>query len=295
MAVTRDHAWVGLWQKVDAFRGALTRNHALNVNSQPLREQAREAVQLYFREVRPDLGALLVGDQSLESVDRSFQELLRLAQGSNAKRSYLKVLKELSKARSSIAAVREMRLGVPQPRVEGPLIPTLDSTEARILQTMKTMLPSAAASYEQAIHDLHDGSRLSSRGTAVELREALREVLDHLAPDVEVSRGPGYKPEAGQTKPTMRQKARFVLRSRGHPETAAKAPEDAVGVVEELVASLVRSVYQSGSLSTHVTSARARVKQLKMYVDTVLAELLEVHAAPNKPLNPTGTPGAPPG
>jgi hypothetical protein len=81
-----------------------------------------------------------------------------------------------------------------------------------------------------------------------------------------------------------RQKARFVLKSRGHPDTAAKAPEAAVGVVEELVASLVRSVYQSGSLSTHVTSARARVKQLKMYVNTVLAELLQVHGAPNKPL-----------
>jgi hypothetical protein len=97
MAVTRDRAWDGLWQKVDALRGALTRNRAVNVNSQPLREQAREAVQQYFREVRPDLGALQVGDQSIESVDRSFQELLRLAQGSNAKRSYLKVLKELSK------------------------------------------------------------------------------------------------------------------------------------------------------------------------------------------------------
>jgi hypothetical protein len=86
--------------------------------------------------------------------------------------------------------------------------------------------------------------------------------------------------EDNQTKPTMRQKARFILRSRGHSEADAKAPEDAVSVVDELVASLVRSVYQKRSLTTHVASVRGKVKQLKMYVDTVLAELLEVHGAP---------------
>ena len=125
------------------------------------------------------------------------------------------------------------------------------------------------------------------RGTAVELREALREVLDHLAPDGEVIKMAGFKLEADQTKPTMRQKARFVLRSRGYPDAAAKAPEDAAAVVDELVAALVRSVYQTGAFTTHVASAQSRVKQLKMYVDTVLSELLEVHEAPNKGMEPT--------
>jgi hypothetical protein len=86
-----------------------------------------------------------------------------------------------------------------------------EHTEARILQTITTMLPSAGASYEQAMRDLHDGTRVSVRGTAVELREALREVLDDLAPDVEVAKAPGFKLEHGQTKPTMRQKAHFVF------------------------------------------------------------------------------------
>lgn len=163
----------------------------------------------------------------------------------------------------------------------------LDNTESNILQKLEAMLPSAAASYHQAILDIRDESRQSMRGTAVELREALREVLDYLAPDEAVAKTPGFKLEADQTKPTMRQKARFVLRLRGYPAVAAKTPEDASSVVEELVASLVRSVYQAGSFTTHVASARSRVKQLKMYVDTILAERLDVHATTNNRVQPS--------
>lgn len=157
---------------------------------------------------------------------------------------------------------------------------SLQPLESELVQALQAVLPSAAASYRQAVFDLRDPSRESMRGTAVELREALREVLDHLAPDDDVMKMPGFKLEPEQKRPTMRQKARFVLQSRRVPETAARAPEDAASVVDGLVAALVRSVYQSGSLTTHVASARADVGKLKMYVDTVLAELLDIHRAP---------------
>jgi hypothetical protein len=75
----------------------------------------------------------------------------------------------------------------------------------------------------------------------------------------------------------MRQKAHFVLQSRRVADAAARAPEDPVSVVDAQTAALVRSVYQSGSLVTHVASARSDVRKLKMYVDTVLGELLNVH------------------
>lgn len=165
------------------------------------------------------------------------------------------------------------------PRSLGPM-------ESGLVQALQAILPTAAASYRQAIIDLRDPSRESMRGTAVDLREALREVLDHLAPDDDVARMAGFKLEPEQKRPTMRQKARFVLQSRRVPETAARAPEDAAAVVDGLVAALVRSVYQSGSLTTHVASAHADVERLKMYVDTVLAELLDIHRAPNNRLLP---------
>jgi len=124
-----------------------------------------------------------------------------------------------------------------------------------------------------------EAGRLSFRGVAVELRECLREVLDHLVPDDEVTKMTGFKLEGDQKKPTMRQKARFVFRSRERPDSAMKAPEDAVSAAEERAASLVRSVYERGNVSTHVATTGGEVRQLKMYVDSALADLLQIHRA----------------
>jgi hypothetical protein len=73
----------------------------------------------------------------------------------------------------------------------------------------------------------------------------------------------------------MRQKAQFILRSRSVSATGRKAPQDAVSIVDELTASFVRSAYERGSASTHGAPTRQDVQRLKMYVDTVLVELLE--------------------
>jgi hypothetical protein len=104
-------------------------------------------------------------------------------------------------------------------------------------------------------------------------------VLDHLAPDKEVITQQGFKLEEGQKKPTMKQKARFILRARGQSSTGARVPEDAISTVEERFAGLARSVYERSSISSHVTTSKSEVSQIKMYVDTVLAELLEIHRA----------------
>ncbi len=158
---------------------------------------------------------------------------------------------------------------------QAPAVQT-DRIERQILEKLNAILPSTAASYNQAIVDLRDSARPSMRGTAMELREVLREVLDHLAPDVNVQGAPGFKFEPGQSKPTMRQKAHFILKAREHPSSTAKAPEEAVAIAEELIAAFVRSIYQVGSVAGHVSSAHPRVSHLKQYVDVALAELLNI-------------------
>jgi hypothetical protein len=151
--------------------------------------------------------------------------------------------------------------------------------EARIITTLEQLVPTAALSYQQALQDLATGTeRLSFRGTANELREALRETLDHLAPDEDVMAAAGFALEQGQTRPTQRQKVRFILRSRHVPETARAAPENSVALVDELTGSLARASYVRSSISAHIASTRQEVRQMKMYVDSVLAELLQVHA-----------------
>jgi hypothetical protein len=141
------------------------------------------------------------------------------------------------------------------------------------------LVPTAALSYEQALRDLAaSDERVSFRGTANELREALRETVDRLAPDDEVIAAPNFKLESGQTGPTQKQKVRHILRSRALAQTARKAPEASIVLIEGLVGSVARASYERSSLSAHISSTHNEVRQLKMYVDSVLAELLQVHS-----------------
>jgi len=200
------------------------------------------------------------------------QSLLILSNGRNAKTSYVSIFRDIAKDRAALMGLRERLLGENAVR---PLQIAFDRSEAQILDTLREMLPNAALSYEQGIRDLRGGERISWRGTAAELREVVREVLDHLAPDDQVTEQSGFKLEKGQTGPTMKQKATFVLRSRGVSATARKAPQEAVSIVDELTASFVRSTYQRGSVSAHGSPTVEEVERLKRFVDVALADLLE--------------------
>ena len=151
-------------------------------------------------------------------------------------------------------------------------------TERSIVETLLRVVPAAAASYEQCLLDLGGPPRKSYRGIAHELREVLRETLNYLAPDAEVLAEAGFKLEKGLDRPTQRQKALHILRKRRLSREEISAPELAVSLVEEIGASITRSAYTRGAKDAHTNSSAAEVRQLKMYVDAVLGELLEIHA-----------------
>ncbi|HKZ03699.1 MAG TPA: hypothetical protein VJ180_15760, partial [Pyrinomonadaceae bacterium] len=96
-----------------------------------------------------------------------------------------------------------------------------------IIRKLDVLVPSAALSYKQAILDLKDDNRVSFRGPALELREALREILDHLAPDSEVTTAHGYAQEKDRTGPPMKQKVRFIMKKKGS-RSSSDAPEQTV-------------------------------------------------------------------
>jgi len=100
--------------------------------------------------------------------------------------------------------------------------------------------------------------------------------LDHLAPDEDVTRQKDFKLELDQKKPTMKQKVRFILGSRGKGKSLTAPAENSTSIVEEEVGALARSVYVRSSASTHVATSRPEVQQIKAYVDVVLGELLEI-------------------
>ena len=137
-------------------------------------------------------------------------------------------------------------------------------------------MPAAALSYQQAIADLADDGRASFRGPALELREALRETLDHLAPGEEVEAMNGYKQEPDRKGPTMKQKVRFVRSARALSKSIWCRSRANRYTIDELVGSLTRSVYDMSSVATHVAKERKAVVRIKLYVVAVLHEMLEI-------------------
>ena len=236
-----------------------------------MKEEIKKTIQIYFRNTRPDLLSIGFTPDDLDPLDDLLQNALRLTADNNARSSYMRYAKKIKGQMAKIDGRLNILLG------ETSQQPTFRTeTEKDILGTLSKMIPSAASSFQQASADLEDTKRFSFRGPATELREALRETLDYLAPDEEVKKTEGFKLEKDRSTPTMRQKVHFLLKSRGRTRAAMASPEDAVITIERGLAELARSVYSQGSLSTHVANGRREVMQLKRYVEAVLCDILEI-------------------
>lgn len=260
-----------LRQHVRCVRKLLSRARAKQVQAASIKNASRKLVNQYFTESRPAFESRGLDDESLGGVDNWAQELLTLTQKAALKSSYARTLKSIDQELNGVEiALLTASVGS---RASTPM--QLDGKEARIAATLASLVPSAGYSYEQACVDLRDDTRRSYRGAAVELREALREVLDHLAPDDTVSGQPNFKLESGCTKPTMKQKTRFILKSRGQNKAQTGTSENAVSVVESTVGALARSVYNRSSMSTHIRTSKQEVQHVKAYVDVLLGEILE--------------------
>ncbi|MBZ0148378.1 MAG: hypothetical protein K8F62_12685 [Pseudorhodoplanes sp.] len=258
-----------LISNIDALNAFLRRGKAVNVNDQDTKNQVIALASRYFKEVRPQL-VHAIGEEDLLGHDQRWQQLLRLAHGNNARRTYLGALVGL---RRQLSEFNIAALATPLPDQEST---TYSREEAAILKTLEVLAPAAAASYQQALADLTGPVRTSYRGTAAEFRESLREVLDHLAPDDEVQKQDWYKPAEKQTRPTMKQKVRYILTSRERNKTQRAAAEKMIGLIEGLSGDMARAVYDRASLATHVHQSKGEVQQIKRYVDVIFFDLLEI-------------------
>lgn len=256
------------------LRGALSSVKTAHVNREDIKERVRGVVDGYFRTDRPILLATLRNEQLLINLDALMQDLLRSTQGRTLTSRYKTTLKRILREWEQL----ELHSIPLFADMTGGQVPELNRVESQIVDTVEKLCPSAALCYRQALNDLNSASRISWRGTAAELREALREVLDTLAPDQEVQKSPGFKLEKDARGPTMKQKVAFVLKSRNKTEIARKTVEQATDVVEEKVGGFVRSVYNRSSVSVHTTREKDEVLSVKLFVDTVLVELLEIRA-----------------
>ena len=272
-------AWENFWQTFEALQATISKGTATNVNKVADRDAAKNLVREYFTVLQPHLTSLGFPQELLRSLDAPAQRLLELANGNNVRSSYKATIRTLRDAR--VAAELQLLQRAGRGAGTSPSSVAQSPTEEQILNTLRKMIPSAALSYEQGLADLRGPARVSYRGSATELREALRETLDHLAPDDEVKKQADYKPEKDEhgkdRPPTMRQKAQFILKHRGSSSPAVATARGAIKRVEEACAELARSVYTLSSVSTHSATEKKAVLDMKGYADAVLAELLQVH------------------
>jgi hypothetical protein len=239
------------------------------VDNAPIRERMHALAKQYFADVRPVIGNIEGLEEQLPAVDSIFTNL---HQASRKRSSKERCLQLLASAKAKFVEIEGLALSRGAKRSAGSRTPTDDL----IVESLQDICPSAAQSYLQALEDLGSETRLSYRGPATDLREALRETLDTLAPDKEVEAVPGYKPETEARRPTMKQKVRLVLRNRGLGASQLAAPESAVEGVEEILGGMVRSVYTRSNVSTHSATTRAEVVRLHAWVRLVMCELLEI-------------------
>ncbi|MBI5910682.1 MAG: hypothetical protein HY848_12110 [Betaproteobacteria bacterium] len=259
-----------LSEGLDAVDRLIRKIKARHVNTKAAKDSIRILVRNYFEEWRPSFVAVLGTETELSVLDQTMQELLRFTQRRTRVADY----------REAIAIARralgELELRLLQPGNQRSPGVYFETRHQRIVESLRRLSPSAANYYEQGLLDIQTSNRKSWRGTTVEFRESLREVLDCLAPDEEVMKQPNFKLEPDTKGPTMKQKAVFILRARHPKDPQIKTLADAVDVVEGLISKFVRSVYTRSSVGVHIADSKEEASKVRDYVSLVLSELLEI-------------------
>lgn len=253
---------------LDSLIQHFKRIKTLHVNKPEDRNRVRDLVQRYFEKHKPELISLGLDEAALKSLNMAMGELLRCAQRRNLRKRYVKLLGHVAKVLNELEATTVEIAKMHAESICG-------ERERRILETLQRINSSAASCYEQGLMDLLTPSRSSWRGTIVEFREALRETLDYLAPDEEIRNSSGFKLDPSAGKPTMSQKARFILMSRGLKKGQTEPTEKATLAIEQVFGGIVRSVYDRASVGVHTTVEKKEAFRVKEWVTMVLEELLE--------------------
>jgi hypothetical protein len=209
-----------------SFDRQLAKLQAGSVTRADLLGLARGLVDDYFKSLRTPLLRAGFSDAELAPIDKCMHALLESSHKRTGEAVYRRLIRDL---RMAFVTAEGRVLASAGSRSAGA---AGDATDRRIIVVLQRLVPSAALAYEQALLDMGAGGRLSWRGPATDLREALRETLDYLAPDSEVTGQAGFKLETNTSGPTMKQKVRYVLRQRGQPRAAVEASEAAVDSVE---------------------------------------------------------------
>lgn len=281
MSDTRQQsALSGLVEEINSVQARLQRSISRLVRARTELSSVRDLTQFYFRETRP---ALVISGLDIELLDEGLSRIHELSSKTSQRSSYLDTLKLIKKRVSELEIQYEFSFSenrrdeVPQERVI-----ERSREEGVIVGTLEKISPYFGNAYTQILLDLGDKNRVSYRGVAHEIRELLRGVLNHFAPDEAVEAQDGFKLEQNQSKPTQVQKMQFILSSRNQSSAQVEPATKAVRYIDvqtEILSSMPRAIYKAGSDSAHSDpkNLENEVRSLKRYLDANLCDILEIN------------------
>jgi Predicted pPIWI-associating nuclease len=149
----------------------------------------------------------------------------------------------------------------------------LSGSQAGTMARLRRLSPRIADSFEQALRDVNDGTRLTYGAPAGEAREVLRQAIDAMAPDDQVRRQSWFKGyvKDGNVEATQAERVQYAAQLRGGDYRAAN---EATEIIDQRIGRLGRMVYKSGSAALHAETQQTEVRKMMGYVFAVLDDVL---------------------
>ena len=162
---------------------------------------------------------------------------------------------------------------------------TRPESQLEILARLRNLDEALEQGYRQVLEDGESTHRVSYKGTANELREVLRGVLNKLAPKELVEKTDWHKKSRGQaktkeerergpTRVTQVEQVRYILKERNKGSKEVSSAEETMERVEEILGRLTRAVYGRASDASHRSKDRSEIIAALRYLDALLLELL---------------------
>lgn len=249
-------------RQLEGLEKALGRRKAVHINSPEEISRVRAVVTTWFEGLRPAATSQGVKTENLEAVDAPLRRCMELTLQRSPRNSY----------RASIrAASKQFKRLILLPLTTQTTTSSLGFSSELVAQKLSQVSPVLAAGYRQVHRDLADKGRLSYKGTANELRETLREVLERLAPDEQVRTQPWYKPL--KERPTHQQRAQYILERRSVGSKVHDVASRSLSVVEEGLSHLVRDMFSRTAAAAHTTQDIEEMTRLVQYFDALICDL----------------------
>lgn len=239
------------------------------------RNLAKATVESWFRSYRGLIVDLFGEIDEVRQIDQELQNVLRLSLSANRCSSYKAPIRRACDVLQNQILVNLKIAEWRRTATSG----FIDENR-ELMGRLRLFGPQFELSYRQILTDLADQSRITHRGTANELRELFREILNKLAPDKEVEKQEWFKAKRASLKdereknrsPTRAERVRYIMRDRD--SSAAEVTEEAAFQIDERLEKLVTAIYDRANDAAHTSKQREEIGRLLRYFHAVLFELL---------------------